>query len=207
MLHAIPRRLHSILMFGIVALALTACSGDSNPTAPTPQPSTPPTPQTISVSGYVGNQSNGAGIGGATVRASHNGATTTSGGDGFYSLDNLPTGSFSITASAGGFNSRTRSVNAQASQRVDLELIPFFSRSGRGNTVFDMPTAAQMRVRIQGRWDRRDTSNFIVRIGGRLVVNEILRSTITYDGVHLTNGGVVEITNSNNIDWTFTQEQ
>jgi hypothetical protein len=47
-----------------------------------------------------------------------------------------------------------------------------------------------------------------VRIGGRLVVNEILRETIAYEGVHLTNGGgTVEIMSSNNISWTFTEER
>lgn len=81
-----------------------------------------------------------------------------------------------------------------------------WTRSGQGNTVFDMPTYIR-RVHIHGVWNGRDTSNFIVRIGGRLVVNEILRSSIVYDGVHLTTGGVVEIVSSNSIAWTFTEVQ
>jgi hypothetical protein len=37
-------------------------------------------------------------------------------------------------------------------------------------------------------------------------VNEILRTTITYDAVHLTGGGgVTEIVNSSAIAWTFTE--
>jgi hypothetical protein len=61
-------------------------------------------------------------------------------------------------------------------------------------------------VQIYGEWTTAGTSNFIVRIGGRLVVNEILRETRFYTGIHLTNGGgVVEITNSNFIRWTFTE--
>ncbi len=79
-----------------------------------------------------------------------------------------------------------------------------WTRSGQGNTVFDMPTYIR-RVHIRGVWNGRDTSNFIVRIAGRVVVNEILRSSITYEGVHLTTGGVVEIVSSNSIAWTFTE--
>jgi hypothetical protein len=81
---------------------------------------------------------------------------------------------------------------------------PPFTVSGRGNTVFDLPHTVS-RVRIQGVWNRRGTSNFIVLIAGRLVVNEILRSSITYDGIHLTTGGIVEIVSSSNISWTFTE--
>lgn len=81
-----------------------------------------------------------------------------------------------------------------------------FSRSGVGNTVFDLP-AGITRLRIQGTWLRRDTSNFIVLIGGRLVVNEILRTSITYDGTHLVpaGNGVVQIESSGAISWTFTE--
>lgn len=81
---------------------------------------------------------------------------------------------------------------------------PIFTRSGSGNQVFDMPTYVR-RVRIQGTWNRTQTSNFIVQIGGSLVVNEILRDSITYDGTHLTTGGVVSITSSGQITWTFTE--
>jgi len=82
-----------------------------------------------------------------------------------------------------------------------------WTKSGAGNTVFDMPTYFP-RVRIYGRWNGTTTSNFIVYIGGRLVVNEILRYTTTYEGVHLTNGGgVVEIKDSSTITWTFTEER
>jgi hypothetical protein len=77
-------------------------------------------------------------------------------------------------------------------------------RSGQGNTVFDMPGYVQ-RVRIQGTWNRTGNSNFIVRVGGSLVLNEILRDSITYDGIHLVSGGVVEITSSSNIAWAFTE--
>ena len=47
-------------------------------------------------------------------------------------------------------------------------------------------------------------------IGGRLVVNELLGTSWngpTYEGLFLTSGGVVEITNSRDVQWTFIQEQ
>lgn len=83
---------------------------------------------------------------------------------------------------------------------------PPYSRTGVGNTVFDLP-GNFTRVRIQGTWSRRDTSNFIVNISGRLVVNEILRTSITYDGIHLVPAGnrVVVIESSAQISWTFTE--
>ncbi|MEO8679969.1 MAG: hypothetical protein ABI665_13035 [Vicinamibacterales bacterium] len=87
---------------------------------------------------------------------------------------------------------------------VQADCGPPWTRSGTGNTVFDMPRTFS-RVRIQGVWGRRDNSNFIVFIGGRLTVNEILRTSITYDGIHLTSGGVVEIVSSGAISWTFTE--
>lgn len=82
--------------------------------------------------------------------------------------------------------------------------VPLWTMSGSGNTVFTMPTYIR-RVRIQGTWNRTSTSNFIVRIGGSTVLNEILRDSITYDGIHLTTGGVVEITLSGQIAWAFTE--
>ena len=80
-----------------------------------------------------------------------------------------------------------------------------FVRSGAGNQVFDLP-AYITRLRIQGEWNRTQTSNFIVRIAGRVVVNEILRDAITYDGTHqIAGGGTVEIVSSGQIAWTFTE--
>lgn len=84
--------------------------------------------------------------------------------------------------------------------------IPLFAMSGTGNTVFTMPTYVR-RVRIQGGFGGF-SSNFIIRIGGSLVVNELLGtgwSATTYDGTHLTSGGTVEITNSTGVSWIFTE--
>jgi hypothetical protein len=46
--------------------------------------------------------------------------------------------------------------------------------SGHGNTVFDMP-ASVGRALIRGVWSGNGTSNFIVRLAGRGLVNEMLR--------------------------------
>ena len=83
-----------------------------------------------------------------------------------------------------------------------------WSHSGSGNSVFDIPSHIA-RVHIRGTWSGSGTSNFIVSIGGRGVVNAILRGlpNRTYEGTHLiSGGGVVEIRSSENISsWTFTE--
>lgn len=81
-----------------------------------------------------------------------------------------------------------------------------WSQSGSGNNVFDMPTYVT-RVRIRGVWNGSGTSNFIVRIAGRGVVNEILRQmpNLTYEGTHVVTGGTTEIIDSSTVAWTFTQ--
>lgn len=108
-------------------------------------------------------------------------------------------GTFTVSANhTGGLN--TNPFSGAGQRTGDL-----WTMSGHGNTVFDMPVFIE-RVRIQGRWNRRDTSNFAVRLNGRLLVNEILRESLTYDGIHLASGGgTVEITISNQIDWAFTE--
>lgn len=86
---------------------------------------------------------------------------------------------------------------------------PIFVRSGRGANVFDMPTYVR-RIRIEATYGGR-CENFVVRIAGRLVVNEILGNCSVagngrdYDGTFATTGGVTEITFSNGIDWLFTE--
>ena len=82
-----------------------------------------------------------------------------------------------------------------------------FTRTGSGDTVFDMPVDVQ-RVRIIGIYNG-NSSNFVVRIGGRLIVNELLGTgwgMTRYDGILLTGGGgVVSITNSSGVQWSFEE--
>jgi len=51
-------------------------------------------------------------------------------------------------------------------------------------------------------------SNFVVYVNGRSsVVNAVLREHNPYDGVHLVNGGTVEITRADNVSWSFSEER
>jgi Abnormal spindle-like microcephaly-assoc'd, ASPM-SPD-2-Hydin len=82
-----------------------------------------------------------------------------------------------------------------------------FRRSGSGDTVFDMPLDVS-RIHIVGTYPGF-SSNFIVKIGGRLIVNELLGTgwgTTRYDGTLLTGGGgTVSITNSSGVSWSFEE--
>jgi hypothetical protein len=82
-----------------------------------------------------------------------------------------------------------------------------FRRSGTGDSVFDMPVDVA-RIHIIGTYTG-SSSNFVVRIGGRLIVNELLGTfwnQTRYDGTLLTGGGgVVSITNSSGVSWSFEE--
>lgn len=127
-----------------------------------------------------------------------------------YSPTSISTLSGSLTVnsdSTSGSNSAPLNGRGVSAPRAD------FVRTGSGNTVFDMPGDVT-RLRIYGRWSGRDTSNFIVHINGRNVVNEILRDKPgrVYEGVHLVplapraQNSVVEIVSSGSIEeWRFTE--
>jgi hypothetical protein len=81
-----------------------------------------------------------------------------------------------------------------------------WSKSGVGDNVFDMPTYVS-RVKIIGTYTGY-SSNFIVYVGGRLLVNALLGTgwgTTRFEGTYLTSGGVVQITNSSGVSWSFTE--
>lgn len=62
-------------------------------------------------------------------------------------------------------------------------------------------------MRIVGTYTH-NSSNFVVYIAGRLMVNEILGhgwGTTTYAGAMLTTGETVEIKLSSGVDWSFTE--
>jgi hypothetical protein len=86
---------------------------------------------------------------------------------------------------------------------------PLWSNTGTGDMVFDMP-ADVARVHVTATYIGY-SSNFVVWIGGTrtLLVNELIGTgwgTTTYDGVLLTGGGgVVSITNSSGVAWSFTE--
>jgi len=86
---------------------------------------------------------------------------------------------------------------------------PIFRRTGSGANVFDIPSYVT-RIHITGDYGG-SCENFIVKIAGRLIVNEILgRCSIgigpRYDGTHLiTAGGTAEVTNSSGVNWVFEE--
>lgn len=83
---------------------------------------------------------------------------------------------------------------------------PLFTRAGTGDTVFDMPDDVD-RVRITGSYTA-NSSNFIVYVGGALIVNELLGTgweRTTFTGTYVVTGGVTEIKSSTGVAWTFTE--
>lgn len=94
--------------------------------------------------------------------------------------------------------------------KADGNALPggIFTKSGSGDTVFDLPTRVT-RIRIEATFSGR-SSNFIVRIGGNsAVVNEILGTANQRPGFvgtfPIAGGGTVEITRSSGVFWTFTE--
>jgi len=83
---------------------------------------------------------------------------------------------------------------------------PLWTKTGVGDTVFDMPTTIS-RVKITGDYTSH-SSNFIVHIGGHYVVNELLGTSwgqTHFEGTYLTTGGVTEILSSSGVSWSFTE--
>ena len=84
-----------------------------------------------------------------------------------------------------------------------------WSHSGSGNSVFDKPTSAT-RVRVTGEY-AGSSQNFIVRCGGRLLINTIIGTSSfadgrRYDGIHnMGHCGEVEILSSEGVSWSFTE--
>lgn len=149
---------------------------------------------------------------GATIRildGPNVGRTTTTTSTGAYRFDGLTIGNANLSASATGWEESRAGVYIDGTNTLNFSIrtIAPWSRSSSGNTAFDMPTYIS-RVRITGSYSG-NSPNFIVRVAGRLVVNELLGtgwSQTRYDGTHLASGGGgVEITNSSGVSWSFTE--
>jgi hypothetical protein len=156
----------------------------------------------------------GAAISGASVRIADGvnaGRASTTAAGGSYSITGLSVSGFTVNISATNYESTSTSVTLTSNQTVNVSLTPtpLFARSGSGNTVFDMPTTVS-RIRVTGDYSGR-CQNFIVHIGGRSIVNEILGTCSVattgshYDAIALTIGGVVEIIDASGVNWTFTE--
>lgn len=220
------------LLIACVGLLAVSC-GSSSTTTPTPTPTATPT-RIITVSGNLafGNVNIGSSADRTfTVNNSGNATLTftslsCAGGTGTAGYTATPT---TGTIAAGstitinvhfapttaGFLSCVLSVvGDQTSGGAAINVSgtgvnpnPIFTVSGTGNNVFDMPTYVT-RVHIVGRLLSGSSSNFIVNIAGRLVVNDLLGNsfgTLVSDGTYVTTGGTVVITNSTNVGWTFTE--
>jgi hypothetical protein len=200
----------------ILALALTACGSSSgSPTSPsspsTPVPPTPPAATTYTLSGTVTVMNTSTPIAGAVIRVTDGpnaGTTATTDGTGRYSFNTLQRAGFSVAVEAAGYTNDARGINLTSNVTANFSLLPAvaWSNTGRGNTVFDMPTYIR-RVRITADYGDRG-SNFIVKIGGRLVVNELVGTRWNqphYEGIHAVTGGAVEITDSSGIAWSFLE--
>lgn len=100
---------------------------------------------------------------------------------------------------------QTSGTNTQPIQAAGTA--PIFERSGTGDNVFELPLYVQ-KVHVVGKYFA-NSSNFVVRIGGRLIVNELLGTgwnQTVYDGVLLTGGGgTTAITLSSGVAWTITE--
>ncbi len=164
--------------------------------------------QPVAVFGVVSDANTNRPVADVTVSAA-NGPSTRTDGNGYYHLAPVPGGSVTLSYSASGYNGQTNAVSVNADTRRDVRLVPYWRASGVGDTVFDMPTSVR-RVRIKGYYPSR-SSNFVVKIAGRLVVNELLGTAWPggqrYEGLFTTTGGLVEITISRDVQWEFIQEQ
>jgi hypothetical protein len=193
---------------GGLCLFISACGGNSSgsPTNPTP---TPQTPTVVSLTGTV-SAITGGGIVGATVRigdGANAGKTTQTTAGGSYRFDGLTASDANISASAAGYEERAAGVYINGTNTLNFTLRPpTFTRSGVGDTVFDMPTYVS-RIRIQAQY-AGFSENFIVHVGGRHIVNELLGTgwgPTTFDGTYVTTGGVTEILHSTRVSWWFTE--
>lgn len=109
----------------------------------------------------------------------------------------------------------TLTVNSDSTSGVNTMAVsgrgqgPPFKKTGTGATVFDIPSNVA-RIHIVGDYGG-SCENFVIKVAGRLIVNEILgRCSVGigshYDGTHLiTGGGVTEVTNSSGVSWLFEE--
>ena len=81
-----------------------------------------------------------------------------------------------------------------------------FTQSGTGDSVFVIPSNVSV-LRLQAQF-AGSSSNFVVQVDGRLLVNEIIgtsRSPPSFDGTYVvTPGAQVAITNASGVAWTAT---
>jgi hypothetical protein len=138
------RRISFSMLAGILALWFLAA--------------VPVTAQTASaiISGTVTSQS-GAGIANATITLKNIGtgqpATAKTDASGFFSIANLPAGTYELTASADGFTADTMHITLAvgATQRANFSLMPALSLSSLGFTPQQTQGSAKEQARLNKR--------------------------------------------------------
>lgn len=89
------------------------------------QPAAPPPQSTFTIAGVVSDDDEETPIAGATVTVvdgANAGRSSTTDGNGYYSIPALRTGSFTIRATKGGYNPADRGLMLSADTRVDLRM-------------------------------------------------------------------------------------
>lgn len=220
----------------VLAAIVSACGG-SSPAAPTPAPIPAPAPtRVVNISGdlafgavnigesatrtYTITNSGTApltvtsiqavgGTGIAGFSATVTSGTIAAGASLSGTLRFTPTAAqfySNISSVIGDYTSGNASINVSG---TGVNNSPLFTKSGMGANVFDMPTTVT-RVRVFGDYGG-NCENFIIHVGGRTLVNEILGSCSVatsgrhFDGTFVTAGGVTEVLNSSGISWTFVE--
>lgn len=158
----------------------------------------------------IGNQGNATltftGITGpcaSFLTATPTSGTIAPGGNVVVSIRFAPTGTSNVSCNGNltVASDATSGGNTIAITASGLRAV--FRQSGSGDSVFDMPLDV-VRVHIVGNYGG-SSSNFILKIAGRLIVNELVGTfwgQVRYEGTLLTGGGgVVAITNSSGVAW------
>lgn len=224
----LPRHLCAL----ILSIGLVAC-GSKNPAGPSP---TTTTTRIIVIDGgldFGGVGLNQSATRNFTIRNTGNATLTISGmtvpaGTGSAFVSTWTNGTIAANASQdvtvrfsptapqsysgtvtvnGDQTSGTNTIPVNA--RGTLDGVPVFTRSGSGDTVFDGMPSYVTRVQVVGVFTGR-SSNFIMRVNGRLLVNELLGTSwgpTRYDGtLLLPNGpGTVEVVNSSGVAWSIAE--
>jgi hypothetical protein len=198
----------------VLAGAVAGCDRNS-PMAPAPTPTTQPAgPVTYNIAVRVTDATSGSGLAAAEVVVLDGrfaGSTHTVGEDGTITLTGAQ-GNLNMEAAHTGYRKARNGVGPCGSTgctaTIDFALQRGnpWRRQGTGANVFDMPTDLR-RVRIEAVYTGGG-ENFVVRVDDDLIVNTILGTrwpSTTYSGVHLVQGGVVEVRYSEGVRWSITQ--
>jgi hypothetical protein len=199
-----------ILFSGLLVwVCLMLSCNKNNPTTPSSPTPNPPTITDVTVTSehstvVVGNTEQMT----ATVTMSDG---TTKAGNGTWSSANPNMAIVNQSGLVTGIRKGSANIifdnTAGGRGSKTLTIRDIWKKSGKGDMVFDMPTYVE-RVRIIGTYTGY-SSNFIVWVGGDLLVNELLGTgwgQTRYDGTHLTTGGIVVIEYSSGVSWSFEEK-